>query len=51
MGAGASGIYAYRFNAVTGESTFLGLAAETPNPSFLAVSHDRRFLYAVNELR
>jgi 6-phosphogluconolactonase len=50
MGATARGIYAYRFNAVTGESTFLELAAETPNPSFLAVSHDRRFLYAVNEL-
>ena len=29
--------------------TPLGLAAATPNPSFLAISPDRRFLFAVNE--
>ena len=46
----SKGIYAYRFDAATGESTPLGLAAETTNPSFLALSPDSRYLYAVNEL-
>jgi 6-phosphogluconolactonase len=50
MGASAKGIYAYRFNPTSGKATFLGLAAETPNPSFLVASHDGRFLYAVNEV-
>ena len=50
MGVSAQGIYAYRFNPTTGEATFLGLAAVTPNPSFLVASHDGRFLYAVNEV-
>ena len=44
----SKGIYAYRFQPSTGNLTKLGLMAETPNPSFLAVSPDRRFLYAVN---
>lgn len=43
------GIYAYRFNPATGKLTPLGLAAETLNPSFLAIHPNRRFLYAVNE--
>ncbi|HEV2492035.1 MAG TPA: lactonase family protein [Terriglobia bacterium] len=47
---GSQGIYAYRFDAHTGELTALGLAAQTTNPSFLAVDPNRRFLYAVNEL-
>jgi 6-phosphogluconolactonase len=48
--SGASkGIYAYRFDDSTGKLTALGLAAETSNPSFLAVSPNRRFLYAANE--
>jgi 6-phosphogluconolactonase len=47
---GASkGIYAFRFDDSTGKLTAQGLAAETSNPSFLAVSPNRRFLYAVNE--
>jgi 6-phosphogluconolactonase len=47
---GASkGIYAYRFDAASGKLTPIGLAAETPNPSFLALSPNGRFLYAVNE--
>ena len=49
-GAGSRGIYAYRFDAATGEATPLGLAAETTNPSFVALSPDSRFLYAVNEV-
>jgi len=48
---GASkGIYAYRFNAATAELTSLGLAAETANPSFLAIHPNHKFLYSVNEV-
>lgn len=49
--AASKGIYAYRYNASTGELKSLGLAAETENPSYLAVDPTRRFLYAVNELQ
>src|SRR2546427_7980296 len=44
------GIYAYRLDAASGQLTALALAAETTNPSFLAVDPSRHFLYAVNEL-
>ena len=47
---GSKGIYAYRFDSATGESTSLGLAAESTAPSFLAIAPSGRFLYAVNEL-
>ncbi|HEX4808977.1 MAG TPA: lactonase family protein [Bryobacteraceae bacterium] len=48
---GASkGIYAYRLNEDTGHMTPLGLAAAAESPSYLAVSPNRRFLYAVNEV-
>src|SRR4051812_30655913 len=46
----SKGIYAYRFDAKTGNTTEIGLVAETPNPSFLAVHPNQRYLYAVNEL-
>lgn len=46
----SKGIYAYRFDAASSELTPLGLAAETANPSFLAIDPNRRFLYAVNEV-
>jgi 6-phosphogluconolactonase len=45
----SKGIYAYRFQSESGELTPLGLVAETPNPTFLALSADHQFLYAVNE--
>jgi 6-phosphogluconolactonase len=44
----SKGIHAYRFQPSSGKLTPLGVVAETPNPAFLAVSPDRRFLYAVN---
>jgi 6-phosphogluconolactonase len=47
---GSKGIYAYRFDSATGESTSLGLAAESTAPSFLAIASSGRFLYAVNEI-
>ena len=46
----SKGIYAYRFDPNTDRLTPLGLAAETVNPSFLAIDPSRRFLYAVNEV-
>jgi 6-phosphogluconolactonase len=48
-GQKSKGIYAYRFDAATGQLTSLGLAAETENPSFLAVHPNHRYLYAVSE--
>jgi 6-phosphogluconolactonase len=47
----SKGIYAYRFDAASSELTPLGVAAETVNPSFLAIDPSRRFLYAVNEVQ
>ncbi len=49
-GSTSKGIYAYRYDAATHESTSLGLAAETTNPSFVALAPNGHFLYAVNEL-
>jgi 6-phosphogluconolactonase len=46
----SKGIYAFRFDATSGDLTPAGLAAETINPSFLAVDPNHRFLYAVNEV-
>ena len=50
-GSTSKGIYAYRFDPSTAEITSLGLAAQTVNPSFLAVHPNHRFLYAVNEVK
>src|SRR5271167_3212552 len=47
---GSKGVYAYRFDPSTGESDAIGLAAETPNPSFLAVAPNHNYLYAANEI-
>jgi 6-phosphogluconolactonase len=47
---GSKGIYAYRFDAKTGQTTPLGLAAESTQPSFLTVDASGHFLYAVNEI-
>src|SRR5438105_1773057 len=47
---GSKGIYSYRFDE-SGKLAPLGVAAETANPSFLAVAPGNKFLYAVNELQ
>lgn len=47
---GSKGIYAYRFDSSSGALDPLGLAFETPQPSFLAETPSARFLYAINEL-
>ena len=45
----SKGIYVSRFRAATGELSEPELAAEMINPSFLTISPNRRFLYAVSE--
>jgi 6-phosphogluconolactonase len=49
-GEKSKGIYAFRFDGATGRLTPLGLAAESQDPSFLAIHPNNRFLYAVNEV-
>src|SRR5437764_3009227 len=46
----SKGIYVYRFDSTNGNTEPLGLAAESPNPTFLAVHPNHRFLYAVSEV-
>jgi 6-phosphogluconolactonase len=45
----SKGIYVYRFDAKSGKLTSLGLAAESADPSFLAVHPNGKYLYAVHE--
>ncbi len=45
----SKGIYAYEFDADTGKLTAKGLAAETRDPSWLAVHPSGKFVYAANE--
>lgn len=49
-GAKGKGIYAYRYDADSGQIESLGLAAEATNPSFVAPHPNGHFLYAVNEV-
>jgi 6-phosphogluconolactonase (cycloisomerase 2 family) len=44
----SKGIYTFRFNQETGEFKALS-NVETGNPSYLTISGDHRFVYAVNE--
>jgi 6-phosphogluconolactonase len=46
----SDGIFIYRLDGITGELTFVGAVGEVINPSFLSISPDHRFLYAVNEV-
>ncbi|GEN63433.1 lactonase family protein [Acetobacter oeni] len=48
--ANAKGITLFEMDTTSGVLTQLGQVTPTDNPSFLALSPDRRFLYAVNEL-
>src|SRR6266849_6381906 len=45
----SKGIYAYEFDADTGKLTPKGVAAETPDPSWVAVHPSGKYLYAANE--
>ena len=44
----SEGIYVYRFNSDSGSFKAVSVA-KTSNPSYLAVSPDQRYVYAVNE--
>jgi 6-phosphogluconolactonase len=46
----SKGIYAYAFDPGTGKLSPLGVAAESEDPSFLAVHPSGKYLYAVNEI-
>jgi len=46
----SKGIYVYKFDAEKGQLTSIGIAAESVDPSFLAVHPNGKFLYAVNEV-
>ena len=46
----SKGIYAFRFDDQSGALTPVGLAAETPSPSFLTASRNGRQIFAVNEI-
>jgi 6-phosphogluconolactonase len=45
----SKGIYAYNFDSETGKLAVRGLAAETPDPSWIAIHPFGRFAYAANE--
>jgi 6-phosphogluconolactonase len=46
----SKGIYAYRFDAASGQLSAIGLAAESGDPSFVAVHPSGKYLYSVNEV-
>jgi len=46
---GSEGIYSYAFDANTGELTHNKLVAPMGNPSFLKISPNKKYLYAVEE--
>src|SRR5262249_26522027 len=46
----SKGIYVYRFEGVAGRLQDVGLAAQSVDPSFLAVHPNGKYLYAVNEV-
>ncbi len=45
----SEGIYVYNFNASTAETELKNVAKNIVNPSYLAVSADKKFVYSVNE--
>ncbi|MGC4035032.1 MAG: lactonase family protein [Chitinophagaceae bacterium] len=45
----SEGIYVYKFNSNTGELNPVSIAKNVSNPSYLTVSPDQKFVYAVNE--
>jgi len=47
----SEGIYLYRLNLSSGELKHVATTRGVINPSFLALSHNRRYLYAVNEVQ
>jgi 6-phosphogluconolactonase len=48
-GSGSEGIYSLQFNPENGTLDSMKLKVKMPNPSFLAMTDDRDFLYAIQE--
>ena len=46
---GSKGIYVYNFNVQTGKSTLVSHTDSAINPSYLIISNNKKFIYAVNE--
>jgi 6-phosphogluconolactonase len=46
---GSRGIYAVRLDDATGALTAPMVAAESPNPAWITLSPDKKFLYAIYE--
>jgi len=46
----SKGIYLYNWDPSAGKATSVGLVAEVPNPSFVTIHPNRKFLYAVSEV-
>ena len=46
---GSEGMYVYKFNSNTGDLSAVGKAAGLKNPTFLTVSPNQKFVYAVGE--
>jgi 6-phosphogluconolactonase len=51
VGSGKKNIEAFRFDQAAGTLTRVGVAAEIEQPSFLAISPNHHFLYAISEGR
>ncbi|WP_421938351.1 lactonase family protein [Pedobacter sp.] len=45
----SEGIYTYQFNTLTAKTTLRHITKQVDNPSYLAISPDQKFVYAVNE--
>lgn len=45
----SEGVYVYNFNSTTGDFKQVSVAKNISNPSYLAVSPDEKYVYAVNE--
>jgi 6-phosphogluconolactonase len=45
----SKGIYSFRFDTRTGQFSAIAVAAETPDPSWVAVHPSGKYLYAANE--
>ncbi|MBL7762824.1 MAG: lactonase family protein, partial [Chitinophagaceae bacterium] len=45
----SEGVYVYNFNSTTGDFKQVSVAKNISNPSYLAISPDEKYVYAVNE--
>ncbi|WP_159520200.1 lactonase family protein [Sunxiuqinia indica] len=49
--AGSEGIYCYQFDERTGDLSLKSITENKENPSFLAISPDKKYLFAVSEVK